>query len=462
MIEVKGIKGNLHDYQKEGVEFFLKSGGRAILNDSPGVGKSCQALGFITHNDYKRSLIICPASVKYSWEIEIKKWTNLKLFIVESKTKFIDIPHDTNIIIINYDVLKKHFNELMKYKFDVLVGDEVQYIKESTAIRSKAFKAIAKNIPNVIMLTGTLVLSRPIEMFNALNLIDPKVWNNWYYFAVRYCEGRQGYWGFETKGASHLDELKIRISKYFLRRTKEEVLPELPPKNFIDVPIDLPTEIRKQYDLAEASLVHYLKTYKKDKTEKEIVKSLAGEKLVKLNVMREINALGKIETAKELVETIISSGEKVLIFSDFNAPLKELREYYGEKSVMIIGETPVEERGKIVDSFQINPDIKIFLGGTLSAGTGITLTAASNVIFLSLPWRPADMEQALNRAHRPGAKYESLNIYTIISRDSIDFLMRKMLSKKQNIIDQLIEKKQIEEDPIDDYLQTLQLKYKTI
>ena len=109
-IEIRGIRGELYPYQRLGVEFFINSGGRALLADSPGCGKSVQALGFITHGGYKRSLVICPASVKFSWENEIDKWTNLKSFIIGPQTSFEDIPYDTNIIIINYDVLKKHFN----------------------------------------------------------------------------------------------------------------------------------------------------------------------------------------------------------------------------------------------------------------------------------------------------------------------------------------------------------------
>lgn len=458
-LEIKGIKGDLYEYQKLGVEFLVNSGGRAMLTDAPGVGKSAQALGFITHNDFKRNLIVCPASVKYSWENEIKKWTNMKSYVVDSKTKLEDIPFEIQCIIINYDILKKFHNELKKYKFDVLVGDEVQMIKSSTAIRSKAFKSIAKDIPNVIMLTGTPLLSRPIEMFNMLNIIDQRTWNNYYSYATKYCEGRQGNWGFEAKGASNLPELKTKIEKYFLRRTKEEVLKELPPKNFIEIPIYLPKEHRKQYDLIERDLVEYLKG--KDKTDKEIAKSMQAEKLVRLNYLREINALGKIDTARELIDNIIESGEKVLVFSSFNTPLIDLAEEYDESSVMIIGSTPVDERGEAVKKFQEDPNIKVFFGGTKSAGSGITLTEASNVIFLDLPWNPADIEQCENRAHRPGAEYESLNIYTIISRDSIDGFMKKLLSEKQKVIDQLFGGKEIKKDTamVEEYIKLLELKY---
>ena len=359
-IKVNGIKGELYEYQKLGIEFLLNSGGRALLADSPGVGKTAQALGYVAHSGHKRTLIVCPASVKFSWENEIEKWTNMKSFVVGPKTDLDDIGFDVNCVIINFDILKKFYNEFMKYKWECLVVDEAHLIKSPSAARSKVVKMLSKNIPNVIMLTGTPVLSRPIEMFNVLNIIDPKVWNNYYGFATKYCDGKQGYWGFEAKGATNLPELKEKISKYFLRRTKEEVLKQLPPKNRVDIPIDLPVEERKQYELVESNLVKYLKEYKKDKTDKEIAKSLAAEKLVRLNFLREINAMGKIPTVKELIENIIEAGEKVIVFSSFNGPLKELAEQYEENSVLLLGDTPIDERGLLVKKFQEDPNVSIF------------------------------------------------------------------------------------------------------
>src|ERR1035437_358053 len=739
-IEVKGIKGDLYEYQKLGIEFLINSGGRALLADSPGVGKTVQALGYITHSGHKRSLIVCPASVKFAWESEAEKWTSLKSFVVNPKTKLDEIDPDVNLIIINFDILKKFYKEFMKYDFDCMIVDEahmcfphktmvmtdkggisigeivekrmnlnvasfniltneVEYekvlnyfspfnserlvkvkheygeitcteshkiytnggykkaislssgeelrvlsevicdkekreknseilfpslreyynkfssnrsegitfakgrqnrkemfdlskdlyrlqkpkrkfektflwaqlfskvenkttlgnrkfeegyknspkvqsggkepqgllkddrneqefriqqeemgrflqvaprksnipepwwkwavnktsdnpngvtkstdgisnrdskcssfisiftkfvqsrfgssrkqdcnrggrgvsqneemeifgqkknkgfrlsrvvsveileqgntgessgsgrsnklvynievegnnnyfadnvlvsnCKSPTSTRAKVVKLLARHIPSFISLTGTPVLSRPIEMFNILNMIDPREWGNYYGFATRFCDGKQGYYGFEAKGASNLEELKARISKYFLRRTKEEVLSHLPPKNRIEIKIELPKEERTQYDLVESSLVKYLKEYKKDKTEKEIEKSLSAERLVKLNLLREINAMGKIPTAKELIDNILEADEKVIVLSSFNAPLKELSEMYEESSVLLLGETPIDERGAMVNKFQNNPNTNISFGGTRSAGVGITLTAAS-------------------------------------------------------------------------------------
>lgn len=457
-----GIIGDLYMYQNIGAEFLLNSGGRALLADAPGVGKTVQAISFVTHSGFKRTIVVCPASVKFSWESEVEKWTNLKSFIVGPKTKIDDIPFDAHFIIVNFDILKKFHNEFKKYNWDCMIVDECHLIKTPSAIRSKVVKSLSVDIPNIIMLTGTPVLSRPVEMFNMLSIIDPVVWNNYYSFAIKYCGGKQGHWGFEAKGATNLSELSEKIGKYFLRRTKEEVLKELPKKNRIPVIIDLPKDIRKEYELAEEDLEKYYLTYKPEKSEEEIEKSLSAEKLVKLNILREINTRGKSKTAIELIESIIDAGEKVIVFSGFKKPLRELHEKYKKNSVMILGDTDIDKRGEIVKKFQEDPKTNIFFGGMKSSGVGITLTAASNIIFIDLPWTPGDLEQAENRAHRPGAVYQSLNIYQINSRDSIDDFMGSLLKRKQEIIDKLIEGKEEKDDSntlISNYLNSLLKKY---
>lgn len=435
-IEIKGIKGELREYQKIGVEFFMNSGGRAILADEMGSGKTLQTLAYLTTSSFKRALVVSPASVKSVWELETKKWTNLESFVVDSSTDFSDIPHTANVVIINYDILKKHLNELLKMKWDAMICDESQAIKSPTAIRTKAVKMLSKEIPHIIFLSGTPLLSRPIELFSTLNMVDGKTWSNYYNFATKYCEGHRGRWGFEARGASNLDELSSKIGRYFLRRTKDVILSELPPKNRIPMQIDLEGESKKHYSKASNSFASFLKE-NKGKKDREILKSLQAEKLVKINYLREISVMGRMGAAKELIDSIVDAGEKVLVFSSFNAPLQELHDEYLD-SLMIVGDTPLEERGEIVKQFQENPNKKVFFGGFRSAGTGITLTAASNVIFLDFPWNPADSAQAEDRVHRPGQKATSINIYQLYTKGTLDGFMMKLLERKRDIFNKVI------------------------
>ena len=459
---VKGLKKELYNFQKIGVEFLAVSGGRAIIADDMGTGKSCQSLAYIKHMGFKRTLIVCPASVKFSWENEIKKWTNLTSVIIDSKTNISKIDSSINIWLINYDILKKHHEQLSKIRFDAMVGDESQMIKSITALRTKAFRSISREIPHIILLSGTPLLSRPAELFSLLNIIDPKIWNDWWMFAKRYCALHQTRWGMDSSGASNIVELHNRIKRYFIRRMKSDVLKELPPKIFINMPTELSKEFSKKYDTAASDLAEYLREYK-DKKDPEIAKALAAEKLTQLNVLRQLNAMGKVDTAIELIDSILNSGEKVLVFSSFNEPLETLKAHFGDKAVMITGKTDVKERGAIVKKFQEDKDVQIFLGGYKSAGTGITLTAAQSFIGLDFPWNPADLSQSIDRLHRPGQGAQSVNIYQLMAVGTIDEDMKDILETKQDIFDQVIDGKVVRDrakDVIDSAVERILEKYK--
>jgi SWI/SNF-related matrix-associated actin-dependent regulator 1 of chromatin subfamily A len=445
---IKGLKKTLYPYQKVGVEFLTVSGGRAIVADAPGLGKTAQALAYIKHTDCQRTLDVATASVKFSWKLESEKWTRMSCEVIDSKTDLAKIKPETRIWIINYDILKKHYEQLSKIRFDCMIGDECQLIKSTKALRTKAFRAISRHIPSIILLSGTPLLSRPAELFSLLNIVDPTTWDNFYDFARRYCDAHQTRWGLDTSGVSNPEELHARIKGYFIRRNKTEVLKELPPKTFIDVPVKLDPDTAKRYALAASDLAIFLRQYA-GKQPAQIAKTLSAEKLTKKNVLRLINALGKIDIAIELIESVIDAGEKVLVFSSFIEPLDKLKEHFKDKAVMITGSTNVKDREEVVRVFQNDPSVPVFLGGIRSAGVGITLTAASNVIFLDFPWNPADYIQACDRVHRPGQIAKSVNIYQLFAMGTVDEDLRTMLEEKQQIFDQVIEGKLIEKSTSD-------------
>lgn len=443
-LHIKGLKKELYAYQKVGVEFLVASGGKAIIADEMGVGKTAQSLAYVKHMGFKRTLVVCPASVKFSWETEVAKWTNLKSVVIDTKTDITKIDADINVWIINYDILKKNYAQLSKVRFDCMIGDEATYIKSTSAIRTKAFRQISRDIPSVILLSGTPLLSRPAELFSLLNIIDQKNWTNWYDYARRFCDMKQTRWGMDFSGASNTQELHARIKRYFIRREKKDVLKELPEKIFINVPVKLDKETAREYVTAANDLASYLRQYS-GKQPPAIAKSLAAEKLTQLNVLRQLSAIGKIGTAKELIESVIESGEKVIVFSSFVEPLERLKEAFGDKAVMITGQTDVEDRKGIVEAFQNDKNVQVFLGGYRSAGVGITLTAASNFIGLDYPWTNADLQQATDRMHRIGQVANSVNIYQLNAIGTIDEDMKEILEYKQGIFDVIIDGKSAEE-----------------
>ena len=413
-------------------------------------GKSLQALGFIVHNKIQKTLVICPASVKYSWENEVHKWTKLNALVIDRKfgessaEELMDKMAIYDVFVINYDLLKRYVKVLVAMRFDCVIIDESTCIKSINAQRSKLTKIIASRIKHIILLSGTPMLNRPEELFSSLNLLDPKAWPNFYKFATRYCGAYRGKWGLDTSGATNIPELRERISPYFLRRTKQEVLTELPPKTYINVPIELSAEHESLYRKAEKKLASYLRD-NKGKTTEEVKRSMAAEKLVRLNELRQITTQGKVAAAEELINQFIENQEKVIVFSSYNEPLEYLREKYGSKAVIITGKTPTEDRGEIIKAFQERKEVVVFLGGTKAAGMGITLTAASNVVFLDFDFVPAIMSQAEDRAHRIGQEAESINIYQFFAKDTIDSWMCELLDEKRKLASQLIDGKEFEQ-----------------
>ena len=408
-------------------------------------GKTLESLAYVTHTKNDRVLIVSPASVKPSWAKEVRKWTGLNSKIITSKSTKGDFEAVTpTAFIINYDILEKHLPTLLSSRWGCIICDEAHFLKSRGSKRTKAIKLLSTHCPSMIFLSGTPFLNRPEELFTLLNMVDPSEWSNYYEYTTKYCDGQKTRWGWQAKGATNLLELQERISKYFLRRTKKDILPDLPPKVFIDTPVKFDIKIQKEYDFAENAFIEYLKEMK-NKTNYQLSKmNYATEKLVQLGVLRAITTRGKIEAAKDLIDSIVNSGEKVVVFSCYNEPLEYFKELYGESSVMITGKTKLEDRGEAVDRFQADPNCKVFIGGIKSAGVGITLTAASNVIFLDYSWTPADHSQAMDRCNRIGQK-NSVNVYQLYAESTIDETMTELLAKKKFLFDVIIEGTPVEE-----------------
>jgi len=442
-IVINGLNGDLYPYQKVGVEFFMNSDGRAILADQMGTGKTLQSLAYIVHSKKPRSLIICPSAVKHSWDGEVEKWTNLKALVVDSQMNGKVFKNDYyDIVIINYDIVIKFLKEIVDANFDTIVVDEFTYIKNSKAKRTKSVRIICKKAKSVLLLSGTPMLSRPVELFNGLNIIDPKTWNDYLAYTKMYCQGHQGRWGWDANGASNLEDLQKRISKYFIRRTKDQILKDLPEKIFVNRPIELDREYQARYDLAMNEFGKFLRDVKKKRTP-EIVRALQAEKLVKIGALRQLTSEGKISFAEDIINEILESDEKMLVFSVYNKPLEVLYEKFKDISVMLTGKTAEEDKNNAIDNFQNNKDVKIFFGGTLSAGMGITLTAATNIVFLDYAWNPSMMSQSIDRIHRIGNTASSVNIYNLYAKGTIDEYMTKLLKKKQLLFDKIIDGKDV-------------------
>lgn len=433
--QVDGVNGNLYGYQKVAVEFFVNNNGRVILASDIGTGKTLMACAYVAHARVTPGIVVCPASVKVGWEREIRKWTNLTTCVITPKTIMGDIPV-ADMYIINYDILPKFLEFLTQMPFKVMIIDESHLVKSTKARRSQLTKKLSRKIKHILMLSGTPLLNCPADLFNQLNILDPAKWSNWMSFMKRYCAAPDSFAGYDNKSSSNVEELKEKISKYFIRFRKEDVLKDLPPKVFIDVPVPLSNDYQKAYDFAMASLVDYL-IKARNKTVEEAERSKGAEHLVLLNELRQITTACKADQATELIENIIETGEKVIVFSVFNQPLLDLQKKFEGKSVLLIGSTPIDDRQVAIDKFQNEPNTQIFFGGTKASGVGITLTAASHVLFLDQPWTSADYAQAYGRAERIGNKAECIKIHQMMCAGTVDEKIASLVEEKKKLFDQV-------------------------
>lgn len=452
-------------FQKAGIAYAKDKAG-VLFGDEMGLGKTIEAIGILNLDpEIKNALVVCPASLKLNWQREIQKW------LVHDLSVGIAYPRqwpNTNIVIVNYDILnrfpelyqKTAGKNLLAYvgpEWDYLILDEAHYIKSWKAQRSKLVKKIKARCR--LLLTGTPIINRPIELWNLINYLDPLRWKSFRWYTNRYCDayqkriGRKLYWDFS--GASNLDELQEKLrSTLLIRRLKKEVLPELPPK------------IRQVIEISKNGCLAYVEAERKALEEQEnvledlrikveLAKASGSEEeyeqAVKnlregvslafkhISSARHDIAVAKIPSAIPLLHDAVDSSGKVVIFAHHHDVVHRLKEEFGDEAVLVYGQTKQEDRQRHVDRFQTDPACKVFIGSITAAGVGITLTASSHVVFMELDWVPGNMHQAEDRLHRIGQK-DSVLVQHLVLENSIDARLAKTLVAKQKIIDDALDR----------------------
>jgi len=426
-------------FQADGLQFMEATGGNCLIADQMGLGKTVEALAYLAlHPEMRPAVIVCPASLKLNWQREAEAWLETGDFvqIIEGGKKR---SLYGQIVIINYDILNKWLPTLKEYNIQVVIYDESHSIKNSKAARSKAAAELASEVPHRILLTGTPVLNRPAELWNQLAIIDPGQYrsNRFFQWHKRYADAKQLHFGRKTvwdfTGASNLEELAASLKTIMIRRTKAEVLPELPEKRRQTILI--PIDNRKEYDRADKEFLEWIANQKGAEAA-ELASNV--EQLAKIEYLRQIAVRGKMKLATGWIANFLESGEKMVVFATHKETIDELMLVFGECAVKIDGSVSSEKRQEAVDAFQNDPAIKLFVGNIQAAGVGITLTAAADVAFLELGWTPALHEQAEDRCHRIGQK-NAVNIYYLLAESTIDASIAAMLEGKRDVIDHITE-----------------------
>jgi SWI/SNF-related matrix-associated actin-dependent regulator 1 of chromatin subfamily A len=449
-------------FQKAGVDFLVKNKS-VLLADDMGIGKTIQALGLINSDEsIKTIMVVCPASLKNNWSREASKWLTRKFEIGIADTKHAP---NCNFIIINYDALRKLVPEYEKTVFDLLIVDEAHALKNKKTQRSQAVEKLRSR--RRIYLTGTPIVNRPSELWNLLTQLDPVTWpqKRWWWFVNRYCECNRTKWGLDVSGANMnaLPELqeKLRSSGLMIRRTKAQVLTELPPKRRQVIEIDPDTNALKVIEKEQLAAKEYEKTTETlrcaaelskadgESTYSEIVKQLkkaASVAFGEMSTVRHETALAKVPAVIEYLNDCLESESKIVVMAWHHDVILRISAAF-PNSVTLTGETSLIDRQAAVDRFQTDPSCNIFIGSITAAGVGLTLTAASHVVFAELDWVPGNVSQAEDRCHRIGQMDTVLVTHLVLS-GSLDATMANIIVAKQEIIDAAMDK-QTNSDPIE-------------
>jgi SWI/SNF-related matrix-associated actin-dependent regulator 1 of chromatin subfamily A len=430
-------------FQKAGLEFINLADGKAILADEMGIGKTIQGMSYLRlHPELRPAIVCCPASIKFNWNNELKNWmdTQENVYVIEKglgakltkkEGNPIEKIKEASIIIINYDIIGKWEQELLKIKPKAIIFDEGHVLKNPKANRTIVSTRIAHSLPHRIISTGTPVLNRPKELFSLLHIVRPDLYPeiSFFGYAKKYCDAQQisiGYnktaWDFS--GASNIPQLADESKALMIRRTKKQVLTELPEKRRSSVIFRLDNV--KEYESQKQAFKRWLIEEKGQSADSTTV-------LSQIEYMKQMSTKGKMKSALEWLDnSFIETGEKVVVFATHKETIGALMDHFGDIAVKIDGETSQKDRERAVTEFQNNPNILVFVGNIQAAGVGITLTAACNVVFLEFAWVPGLHDQAEDRIYRIGQK-NACNAYYLLAENSIDEMIMNMLERKREV-----------------------------
>lgn len=434
------LKRTPRHYQTEGIAYMINHG-NCINGDDCGLGKTGQAIVTVELMDVFPTLVICPASVKYNWKKEWQKWNPARTVgIVESGRNYDESVWDSDVVVINFDILgerstdkpKAKYKELLRKYWGSCVIDEIHFLKSEKAMRTRMTKKITKPIAHIWGLTGTLTQNRPLELVQPYQILRRfvEIFGGTLEFKFRYCDAKKTMYGFDASGFSNLEELHelLRMAGY-VRRQKRDVLTELPP--VIEQIVDTPISNAREYHHAEDDLLNYLETIDVEKASS----AANAPHLVMLNTLRTLSIVGKMTFIKSYIQEWLESNEEkqLAVFGVHREPLQELADHF--KAPVIQGGVSIENKQRIVDAFAARKH-RLLFANIQSAGTGTDglQTHCSDMIYIELPDRSTDVEQTNARLERMG-QTSTITVTYLLSPETIDVEMKETLDGKKMLTD---------------------------
>ena len=467
----KNLLKSLYRFQKQGIIFGIKKFSRLLIADEMGVGKTVQAIGLssLYQKDWP-VLVICPSSLKFAWRDEITTWLSEILnendvqVIKHSKHEF---KQDKKYYVISYDLSVRMVDKIIEKKFNYIIADEAHYLKSRTAKRTQSLTPILQRAKRVVLLTGTPILAKPMEIFPLLHILRPDKFKGFKEFGSRYCDPKILRFGIiDWSGSSNSRELNSILNKLMIRRLKKDVLSQLPPKKRQKIEISTDSKIIKklkilmeksskkfeellgtQIELDKLGInIDDLKTEKEKEKEGNSDKKEKEEDTVlnKFNKAYALTGEAKLPGIKDYVNYLVDNSCKFLIFAHHTEILDAIEEVILSDKIGYIridGKVAVEKRQELVNKFQSDEECLVAILSITACATGLTLTKASTVVFAELHFTPSIMIQAEDRAHRIGQDAGCVNIHYLVGADTLDVLLFRKLNEKQNIVSTTLDNK---------------------
>ncbi|VVC28544.1 Helicase superfamily 1/2, ATP-binding domain,Helicase, C-terminal,P-loop containing nucleoside [Cinara cedri] len=430
-IDLSNIDDNflneLYPFQQSGVQFGVSKKGRCMIADDMGLGKTIQAIGIIKYyyDDFPL-LIICPSSMRYTWEEEIReKMPNVPVTGIYVLSKVNEQFIDPSVVITSYDLMTKSKDMLLKLKFGIVVFDESHSLKSEKSARTKVANSIGMKSTRCILLSGTPALSRPIELYTQVKIISKNKFISPIEYGVRYCNGRETSFGWDFTGSSNMRELKVVLeTQFMIRRLKTEVLKQLPQKIRNVVILKAENIKSRSQDMDDLESLVNNKSLKKTQ--------VRGALLEYFNHTGE----AKLPAICDYILNLLKEGQKFLVFAHHQKVMNGIcevlennRTYY----IRIDGKTSSEERKSVCDQFQSENIYRVAVLSICAANSGITLTAAKLVVFAELYWNPGILTQAEDRAHRIG-QAETVTIQYLLAKGTADDHLWPLIQSKLNVL----------------------------
>ncbi len=447
-----------YTYQYCCVRQINRLGGKALVAADPGLGKSLISLMHAERHQGSRPIVIvCPASIKYNWEIECVRHMGWRAEVLEGmRPPRRGLQSDPQLMIVNYDILtpSRHgegwLGFLKNLAPQILVLDECQYLGSPRAKRTKSTKELCKGVPHVLALSGTPLTNRPAELFPVLNMLRPKLFPTFFGFARRYCDMKRTFYGWDYSGASNLPELHGILEKeLMIRIRKVDVLDQLPSKRRSVVPV--PLSDRREYQHALNDFVGWLRKIAPDRE----MRAARAQALVKVGYLKRLCGQLKLKATMSWVgDYLDSTDEKIILFGVHQDFIHPLYNKFHHQAVIVDGGVTGRKRQQAFDKFNKDRRCRLFVGNIRAAGVGWSAKGCSVVAFAELDWTPGQHMQAEDRIHginRGQVGIGAESIY-LVAKDTIEERLVQLLGRKQQILSAVLDNGQGEVFDIADQL----------